>query len=92
MKWRLDILSGPSALDAFSFLTAAIVCSVVKEEGAEALLAFNLFVTILDVFERLCGTTEEYCLLKPFAIFFGHDRYLPLNLMLGLEFSIETVD
>ena len=77
----MDRLSGPRALDALAFLIASLVCSAVNVVGLERFFFFICFVILRFVFVLTCLTTDENCLLKLSAIFFGFEIYLPLNLI-----------
>ena len=67
-KCRLEMLSGPAALEALQVLIASAVCLGVKEMGFSRLFFLIFFVIFLDVLELSCLMIEEYCLLKLFAI------------------------
>ncbi len=67
-RCRLEMLSGPAALEALHAFIATAVCWGVKELGSSRLFFFIPLETSLDVGEVTCLTIDVYCLLKLFAI------------------------
>ena len=76
----MEIPSGPSAFEALADLMAALVwSSVMSLESLSLFFLRRSLVVLLAVLLFTWRTTEEYCLLKRSAIFFGFEIYFPLN-------------
>ena len=81
LRWRVEIISGPRALEGLHFLIASSVCVGVNCLALLSLCFFSCLVVFLAVFAPLCWITDENCLLNPLAILFGSFMYLLLNLI-----------
>lgn len=60
LRCRLDIWSGPEALEAFAFFIASSVLVLEKVGASLRLFFFRLFVIRLLSLEVVCRTTDEY--------------------------------
>ena len=71
LRCRVEILSGPRALEGLAFYIAAFVSSRVNCWAPSSDFFLKVLVVFLAVLELLCLITDEYCLLNSLEILFG---------------------
>ena len=81
LRWRLNILSGPIALEDLACFIASLVSDAVIIVAPDVVFLCDSLKMVLVSLELVCLETDVYCLLKLFTIFDAVDRYFPLNLI-----------
>ena len=81
LRCRLDIPSGPIALEDFTCFIAIPVSDAVSIVALNVVFLCDSLKMVLVSLELVCLDTEVYCLMKLFAIFVSVDRHFPLNLI-----------